>query len=456
MYTQIKSRRNGLHFFLNTGIEVNVEKWNENFGDLNLYAKKSGDVAAELLAMRVHEAIEDVKAKRDFTREDIVEAVNAVVHKEAREAAALAERLRKEEEERQAELARIEKAKEDADVRKYLAGLIEGMRRGTIRIEGKGRNKGKHYAANTIKMWKNLAGIIERFYEETPFTWDDIDKRFAIRFRAWMEKEGYMAKSTNKYVGQLVALINRAYDEGLHKNDTAARCFLKPAVEEDEKAAEIYLTADELNGLYQMHLTGEKALVRDIFIIGCCTCQRVSDYSRLRRENFVTTARGTRVVKIQQQKTRNVVTVPILDSRLTEIMERYDYQLPQLPASFDVVLNRYIKEICKELSETVPSLAEELPTLLTMKERAKEERGEVTFKRDEYGRVVRPRYELVTSHTARRTGITNLYLTGKFDVFQMMHVSGHKEAKTFRDYIKLSGDEMAEQISKKMGNDNLF
>ena len=98
----------------------------------------------------------------------------------------------------------------------------------------------------------------------------------------------------------------------------------------------------------------------------------------------------------------------------------------------------------------------ELPTVLTMKERAKEERGEITYKRNKKGQVVKPRYEMITTHTARRTGITNLYLTGKFDVYQMMAVSGHKEAKTFKEYIKLSGDEMADGIAEKMQDNNLF
>lgn len=461
LYTQIKSPRNGLRFYLNTGIKVDISLWHECCGDLHLYSTspKNGEKdkkRVERQVMDAYLAIEEVKKRGIYTKEDIQEAVKAVVFKEQNKDYALAQQLQREEAERQEELARIEKAREDADVRKYLASLIEGMRRGTIRIEGKGRNKGERYTPNTIKMWVNLQGIIERFYQTHPFTWETIDRRFATRFRSWMEDEGYMAKTINKYVGQFVALINRAQGEGLHTNTAAAGCFLKPAVDEAQKATEIYLTAEELNALYQMPLTGEKELVRDIFIVGCCTCQRVSDYSRLRKENFVTTARGAKVVKIQQQKTRNFVTIPILDNKLTDIMERYDYQLPQLPANFDQILNRYIKMICKELSETVPSLAEELPTLLTMKERAKEERGEVTFKRDEYGRVLKPRYELVTSHTARRTGITLLYLTGRFDIFQMMHVSGHKEAKTFRDYIKLSGDEMAEQIAEKMGNNNLF
>lgn len=474
LYTQVLSRPLNIHFFLNTHLSVDIEKWNEACGNIADYREadrtpiafdEKGNVKAYrgddvfFKTSQIDKTILD-DLNNDASKEQIEADVDAIVFGDERRAI-YDERKRREEEEqrevqRKEESERIEKAREDADVRAYLESLIRGMKDGSIRIKGKGRNKGERYTANTIKMWQSLAGIIERFYKVEPFTWDSIDEKFASRFRAWMEDGGYMAKSINKYIGQFVALINRAYDEGKHTNQSAANSFMKPAVDEAQKATEIYLTADELNALYQMPLTGEKALVRDIFIVGCCTCQRVSDYSRLKKENFVTTARGVKVVKIKQQKTQNFVTIPILDDKLTAIMEKYNYNLPTLPSGFDVILNRYIKEICKELAVSVPSLNDELPTILTMKERAKEERGEVTFKRDEDGRVVKPRYELVTSHTARRTGITNLYLTGRFDIYQMMHVSGHKEAKTFKEYIKLSGDEMAEQIAARMGNDNLF
>ena len=55
-----------------------------------------------------------------------------------------------------------------------------------------------------------------------------------------------------------------------------------------------------------------------------------------------------------------------------------------------------------------------------------------------------PRYDCVTTHTARRSGITNMYLSHKITIVQMMHLSGHKTQKTFMAYIKLSADEIDE------------
>ena len=70
------------------------------------------------------------------------------------------------------------------------------------------------------------------------------------------------------------------------------------------------------------------------------------------------------------------------------------------------------------------------------------------------GNVIVPRYECVTSHTARRTGITNMYLSHKYTILQMMHVSGHKTQKTFMDYIKLSSGEIADEIAAMSKKEN--
>ena len=40
-----------------------------------------------------------------------------------------------------------------------------------------------------------------------------------------------------------------------------------------------------------------------------------------------------------------------------------------------------------------------------------------------------------------------MYLSNKFTIVQMMHVSGHKTQKTFMAYIKLSSEEIADEIN---------
>ncbi|MBD5309654.1 MAG: hypothetical protein HDS10_04415 [Bacteroides sp.] len=57
-----------------------------------------------------------------------------------------------------------------------------------------------------------------------------------------------------------------------------------------------------------------------------------------------------------------------------------------------------------------------------------------------------PRYNGVSTHTARRSGITNMNLTHKYTFYRVIHFSDHKTKKIFIDYIKLSSDEIAAEI----------
>lgn len=379
-------------------------------------------------------------------RKKIDDVVRRAAYAEEREAA-----LRQAEEEARLEAER--EAARKANVLLYLENHIKGM------ADGSKKFKGESYALGTVKKWKNFYGILKEFYAEYPFTWNEIDKSLGDAFLLFMEKRGYMAMSVNKYVACFRAMINFAMVEQYHSNP-AIKAFSKKKVNAEQKARQIYLNVDELQALYEMELSGLKAQVRDVFLVGCYTCQRFSDYNRLERENFTTTPRGTKVVRLTQKKTHHSIVVPILNDNLLEIVERYGYELPTIN---EQVFNRYIKDILNDLSETVPTLAIKERTLLTDKERRKEERGDVIFERDSKGYVIKPRYELVSSHTARRSGITNLYLTGLFDDRQMMSISGHKDLSTFSDYIKLSSDEIADAIAERMakakdkgGNEDLF
>ncbi len=113
-------------------------------------------------------------------------------------------------------------------------------------------------------------------------------------------------------------------------------------------------------------------------------------------------------------------------------------------------MNRYIKTICKRLSLTVSTLAKKEITVLTMKERDKETAGKEVFERNANGKPVKSRYDLVCTHTARRSAITNLYKTDKLSTVELMSISGHNTEKSFKTYLCLGSSEIADRISEKM------
>lgn len=448
LYTRIRKRKPKVDIFVNSLIQVDIIAWKKaklGLDEWNKFLKTKDGKEIYSKMQDVDNAIDNLTEQGIYEKSLIDEAVANVIYKEIREQQRIKEEEERKAEEEQVRMEAEKEAARKADVILFLQNFLDGIRSGKI------KNGAETYNKNTCKVWNNFLGILKRFYETNPFTWTDVNKSLTGRFVCFMENEGYMLKTLNKYLICFRAMVGYALEQGLHDNTFALKAFSKKKVQESDKAKEIYLTGMELQALYEMKLDGLKDIVRDVFLVGCYTCQRFSDYSRLERENFTTTAKGTRIVRIVQEKTGNSVVIPILNDNLLHIAEKYSYEIPQVN---DVVLNRYIKQILQELSETVPTLARLERTVLTMKERAKEERGEVSFMRDTKGYVVKPRYNLVSSHTARRSGITNLYLTGLFDSFQMMSVSGHKDEKTFNEYIKLSSDEIADAIAKKIEERN--
>ena len=77
------------------------------------------------------------------------------------------------------------------------------------------------------------------------------------------------------------------------------------------------------------------------------------------------------------------------------------------------------------------------------------ESGDMLYRRDNSGAVIRQRWELITCHTSRRSQVTNMYDSGIFDVKDIMSVSGHTTLKNFERYLKRDAVSQAESIAEK-------
>lgn len=452
LYVRVRSRVHNLQIKINSCIQVDIPTWkkaNSSIEEWKKFSKTKDGKAIIAKLQAVDDALSNLVGQDIFDKKQLDDAVQCVVYAERREEQRLKEEAERRKLEEEARLQAEREAAERANVIRFLEKLITGMRNGTVKY------KGASYTPNTVKSWNNFLGILRKFYAIKPFTWDDINKELTDHFLCFMEREGYMVSAINKYLMTFRAMANYALEQGLHNNAMATRAFTKRRVTEHDKAREIYLTAEELQALYEMPLIGMNACVRDVFLVGCYTCQRFSDYSRISSDQITTTANGTKVLKLTQQKTKTEVIIPVVNENFLAILDHYNNNLPKVN---EQVLNRYIKVILKKLSETVPSLAEKMTTTLTMKEREKEAANKrdanapQLFERDAHGNPLKPRYEMVSSHTARRSGITNLYLTGEFDHLEMMSLSGHKEFKTFIEYIKLTKDEVADSIAMRLAS----
>ena len=79
--------------------------------------------------------------------------------------------------------------------------------------------------------------------------------------------------------------------------------------------------------------------VRDVFLIGCYTALRYSDFSKIEKGCIGSTLNGTKVIRLNQQKTKGKVVIPILNDELETLLKKYDYNGPEV---CEQVINRYI------------------------------------------------------------------------------------------------------------------
>lgn len=237
----------------------------------------------------------------------------------------------------------------------------------------------------------------------------DIDQKLLDSLYSYFTDELKMAfNGVGKYMKTLRTMMNYARHKKLIGADVLIDNKVKVTHESPDN---IYLTDNDIADLYAIKEFDSPLyeVVRDLFVIGCLTGLRFSDYSTLSKARF-----NNGFMSLTQQKTQNRVTIPI-HSTVKEILAKYPEGLPKCPPN--QVFNRYLKELGKKL----PQLNTDFEKVLT--------RGGVadpkTYKK----------YELLQSHSARRSFSTNEYLNGT-PTITIMAITGHRTEKSFLAYIK--------------------
>ena len=109
-----------------------------------------------------------------------------------------------------------------------------------------------------------------------------------------------------------------------------------------------------------------------------------------------------------------------------KILEKYDYQMPK-PLS-NQRFNEYIKEVAK-----IAGIDQVETTRKTIGGKIQTER--------------KPKYELIGTHTGRRSFCTNMYLLG-IPTYTIMAISGHKTEKSFIKYVRITKEQHARFMRK--------
>jgi site-specific recombinase XerD len=281
----------------------------------------------------------------------------------------------------------------------------------------------KPLSKNTLKDYILTRNVLQQFNNEVKrFDFDDIDSEWYSKFCDWCDQRGFKDNYKGKHIKTLKTFMNVALEKSMTTNRNHLHRTFSVFKEETEN---IYLSLNELQQFWELDLSENptKELARDLFLIGCYTGLRVSDYGNL-KPTSIRDLQGVKMFVVKTQKTKQTVAIP-MHPIVESILIKYNGIPPKM---FDQKINYNIKLVAKEVE-----LVNDVETTATIGGK------EVTIKRK--------KYELVTTHTARRSFCTNAYLTG-MDSHDIMAISGHSTEKNFLKYIKVTPEERAVKMSK--------
>lgn len=289
----------------------------------------------------------------------------------------------------------------------------------------------------TVKKYVTALNKIIEFEksQRKQLRFEDINIEFYNRFQQWFNKFEY----SDNYFGVLIKVIKQIYREAkvvdkFHSGEDIAH---KDFITIRKSVDSIYLTETELLQLRDLDISEAVVIanfpdltpnrvkqkisslktVRNRFLIGAYTGLRVSDFGRLCDDNV------GEYIKIKTTKTGSDLVIPI-HPVIREILDD-GFDLSETLS--DQKMNKHLKELGRlvgfneniKLSKSIGGIVKE---------------------------VICPKYELMTTHTARRSFATNAYKAG-IPSIAIMKITGHTKESTFLKYIKVSAEENAEMLS---------
>jgi integrase len=282
---------------------------------------------------------------------------------------------------------------------------------------------GRDKSPNTIRTYHTVLVHLKEFEVKfkTKLDFFSITLDFYYRYVSFLKGKNLSSNAIGKDIQILKVFMSEAVDLGY--TDNMEFKHKKFHVSREDSDA-VYLTEKELWQLYQIDFRKQKRLeqARDLFILGCYTGLRFSDYSMI-KTNQIVQMEGDYFIKLITQKTKELVIIPC-NEVILDIFRRYagtEHKLPK--AISNQKFNEYIKEVCKLAGLT--------------------EKGRLSTDPDA------ELWECVSSHTARRSFATNLFMEG-YPTIEIMKVTGHRTEKAFMRYIKVSKLDAAMRLSQHL------
>lgn len=292
-------------------------------------------------------------------------------------------------------------------------------------LENKKNDFSKHgISESTYKRYRSYKNLLVSFEKDrkSKITFNCINKKFyndLLKYSIATKKQS--ANTLYRNIGLFKTFMHWAFENQKTRNDEYKK-FEKPS---KQATTEIALDIDQVTELYNFDLSKNKRLeqVRDVFLIGCLTGQRFSNYTQFKNSDIV----GEILMVPDCKDKTKILEIPCLD--LTkEILEKYDYNLPIIS---NQKFNAYLKEVFE---------------MIGYEENTKK------IKRigNEIIEESIPFYQRVSSHTARRSFIT-IMLNENVPIKIIMSITGHKSLENFILYYKPDDRQKVDKMKQAFG-----
>lgn len=264
-------------------------------------------------------------------------------------------------------------------------------------------------------------------------SWDEINEKLIRDYKKYLQTKKVIHKITKEEVyekdatikdklSRIGAILNYAYEEELISKIDVTKIKKTKSSKNDDSDFHIALSEDEINRLYNLELKGKEEKTRDLFIFQLLTGQRYETINGIELDK-------DNPIIIQEKGNKSIPIKPLIekDKKLQNICNKYNYKLPKIARQ---TTNKHLKEFGKQIQ-----LNEKVP--------CSELRGGELYK------YVVEKWELLATHTARRTFVTNAVLNGINETLTMS-VTGHSAREMNDRYTKIKRKTGVNKFAEKM------
>lgn len=284
---------------------------------------------------------------------------------------------------------------------------------------------------DTIRGWNTSLVRLQAYAEKYgEFSWEHINRNLYEKLIDFLRLEYRTVKGTHlrensigSTIKNLKAFVNAAMEEEIAGVPDISPRVLTSFKKPTEQVESEVLTHEQLMRLMSLDLQWHPSLdeERSRFMLAYNTLLRDSDTIEVGVGNILVMNEQRFVVK-KQIKTSRPVVVPCTQ-------QAFDIISAGVRAVDNVHRNRLIKELMQMAGFSDPRTHSQLVA------------GRMQT-------VTEPQWKLITTHTARRSAATQLYLWGE-DIGDIQHWGGWATAKQAEEYIKAKLWRQARDISKR-------